>query len=147
MASDVRSYTENALKLAWDCTGSGAALIAGSLSTEGGKYATIIPVERAEVEAVNTNVDGPYATLMYTIFGEPISKQEGVIRPAEPEEFEFAKKFWEISRELLENGKLKAPRVILNKGGHGFEGVLKGMDELRANKVSGGKLVYTIPAV
>ena len=48
---------------------------------------------------------------------------------------------------MLENGKLKAPRVILNKGGHGFEGVLKGMDELRANKVSGGKLVYTIPAV
>lgn len=146
-ASDIRSHTDNALKLAWDCTGSGAALIAGSLSTEGGKYASIQPVPKSDVEAINPNVDGPHATLMYSIFGEPISKQEGVVKPAEPEEFEFAKKFWEITRELLQDGKLKAPRVILNKGGDGFEGVLKGMDELRAGKVSGGKLVYTIPGV
>ncbi|KAL4924112.1 zinc-binding alcohol dehydrogenase family protein [Aspergillus undulatus] len=140
---DIRRYTGNKLKLAWDCTGYGAAVIGKGLSSEGGKYATIIPVQKEEVEKVNPNVDGPYTTIMYTIFGERYEKF-GSVTPAIPEEFEFAKGFWEITRGLLAEGKLKAPRVFLNKGGSGFEGILKGLDELRANKVSGGKLVYTL---
>ncbi|KAI0466968.1 GroES-like protein [Xylaria cf. heliscus] len=142
VADDIRKYTNNTLKLAWDCTGFGGRIIAGSLSNEGGKYATIMPVEKEEVIAVNPNVDGPHATLMYSIFGERFVK--GDETPAKPEEFEFAKTFWEIARQLLEEGKLKAPRTTVNKGGDGLEGILKGLDELRADKVSGGKLVYTL---
>ncbi|KAM0221469.1 hypothetical protein ACHAQD_005381 [Fusarium lateritium] len=142
VAEEIRKYTNNSLKLAWDCTGNGAAISAGSFSTEGGKYATIMPVDKKELLDVNPKVDGPHATLMYSIFGERFVKVEDT--PAKPDEFEFAKKFWEIARQLLEEGKLKAPQTFVNRGGSGFEGILKGMDELRANKVSGGKLVYTL---
>ncbi|KAL4785044.1 chaperonin 10-like protein [Aspergillus varians] len=140
--ADIRAYTDNKLKLAWDCTGSGGKIIAAGLSSEGGKYAAIMGVNKEEVEAINPNVDGPHVTLMYSIFGERFFKGEETL--PKPEEFEFAKGFWEITRGLLADGKLKAPRTIVNRGGDGFEGILKGLDELRANKVSGGKLVYTL---
>jgi NADPH:quinone reductase-like Zn-dependent oxidoreductase len=140
--ADIRTYTNNALTLAWDCTGSGGSIIANALSTDGGKYASIMPVNKDEVLAINPKVDGPYMTLAYSIFGERFRRYEEV--PPQPDEFEFAQKVWEVARQLLEQGKLKAPKTFVNRGGNGFEGVLKGMDELRANKVSGGKLVYTL---
>jgi hypothetical protein len=99
-------------------------------------------VNKDEVLAINANVDGPYMTLAYSIFGERFKRYEEV--SPKPDEFEFAKKVWEVARELLEQGKLKAPKTFVNRTGEGFEGVLKGLDELRANKVSGGKLVYTL---
>ncbi|TQS33783.1 hypothetical protein Golomagni_05861 [Golovinomyces magnicellulatus] len=142
-ASEIRKLTDDKLKVAWDCTGLGAAIVAGSLSTQGGKYATIIPVPKEDVDKVNPNVDGPHATLAYSIFGERTEKF-GEVQPADQSEFEFAKKFWEISRGLLEQGKIQAPRQIVNEGGSGLEGVLKGLDELKADKVSAGKLVYTL---
>lgn len=142
VAEEIRKYTNNTLKLAWDCTAQDVAISAGAISTEGGKYATLLPVDKQQLLDVNPKVDGPYVTLMYSIFGERFFK--GQETPAQPEEFEFAKKFWEISRQLLEEGKVKAPQTFVNRGGSGFEGILKGLDELRANKVSGGKLVYTL---
>ncbi|KAL4947168.1 chaperonin 10-like protein [Aspergillus filifer] len=143
VGAEIRKYTNNALNLAWDCTGSGAEIIGNALSSEGGKYATIMAVDKAEVEKVNSNVDGPYLTIMYSIFGERYEKF-GMVVEAIAEEYEFAKEFWELTKELLADGKLKAPRVFLNREGDGLEGVLKGLDELRANRVSGGKLVYTL---
>jgi len=52
--------------------------------------------------------------------------------------------FWETSRELLEQGKLKVHRPAVNKYGKGLEGAIKGMDAMRQGKVSGEKLVFTI---
>lgn len=142
VAADIRKYTDNKLKLAWDCTGMGGAISAGALSSEGGKYAAIMPIDKKVLTDVNPKVDGPHSTLMYSIFGEGYKKwaEEG----PDLEEFEFAKTFWEVARELLESGKLKTVKPIINNGGKGLEGVLKGLDELRANKVSGAKLVYTL---
>lgn len=143
VGSEIRKFTDNKLKLAWDCTGSGGAISAAAISTDGGKYATIIPVKKEELLDVNPKIDGPYHTLAYTILGEEFSKGSTHYPPA-PAEFEFAKKFGEVARQLLEEGKLKAPQTFVNRGGDGLEGVLKGLDELRQNKVSGGKLVYTL---
>ncbi|KAL2841752.1 chaperonin 10-like protein [Aspergillus pseudoustus] len=142
VGSDIRTYTNNNLKLAWDCVGGAEGIISNALSSDGGKYASILPVKKDEVLAINPNVDGPYSTLAYTIFGEPAFRYTEY--PAQPEDFEFGKKFWDVARQLLEEGKLKAPRTFINRGGSGFEGIFKGLEELKANKVSGGKLVYTL---
>jgi NADPH:quinone reductase-like Zn-dependent oxidoreductase len=142
VAADIRAFTNNKLKLAWDCTGHGTTIIPGSLSTDGGKYAAIVSVDKDAVLAVNPKVDGPHVTLMYAIFGERYNISREV--PPQPEEFEFAKTFWEISRGLLEAGNLRTPRTFVNRGGEGLEGILKGLDELRGRRVSGGKLVYTL---
>merc|ERR1711964_832013 len=64
--------------------------------------------------------------------------------PAKPEDFEFAKTFWELTRGLLEEGKVKVHKPSVNKYGKGFEGILKGMDEMKNGNVSGEKLVFTL---
>jgi NADPH:quinone reductase-like Zn-dependent oxidoreductase len=143
--ADIRAYTNNSLKLAWDCTGLGAPVISAAFGSEGGRYASIMPVNmsEAELKQVNPNIDGPHVTLMYSIFGEEFQKRGDPV-PPKPEEHEFAQKFWELSRELLESGKLKTVKPIVNRGGSGLDGIFTGLDELRGNKVSGGKLVYTL---
>lgn len=62
---------------------------------------------------------------------------------AVPADFAFQKKFVKVAEKLFEEGLVKPPRVFLNRGGSGLEGVLKGLVEIREGRVSGGKLVYT----
>lgn len=141
--SDIRAYTNNGLKLAWDCVGTGETLVASALSSEGGKYAAITPIDNEKVREANPKVDEPHRTLAYEIFGERFHRGP-TETPPKPEEFEFAKKVFSVAQGLLADGKLKAPRIDVNRGGSGLEGVLKGLDELRAGNVSGQKLVYTL---
>lgn len=147
-ASDIRRATSGSLPLAWDCTGLGAEVCAAALSTEAERdqptYGTIMPVERAVLDRVNPAVRGLRETLMYTVFGEQFVKG-GKETPADPEEYAFAKEFWELARGFLESGDVKAVTPDVNRGGKGgLEGVLVGLDELRAGRVSGTKLVYTL---
>lgn len=142
IGSEIRSYTGNTLKLAWDCAGAGVEIIGNALSSDGGKFASINFESGDRIKEINPNVDGPYNTVAFEVFGEHFSKFGET--PPKPDEFEFAKIFAEVSRQLLEEGKLKAPRIALNRGGDGLEGALQGIDDLRANKVSGEKLVYTL---
>jgi NADPH:quinone reductase-like Zn-dependent oxidoreductase len=142
IGAEIRSYTDNNLKVAWDCAGSAVELINSSLSSNGGRWGTITPYTEEQLKAVRPDIDGPYHTLAYEIFGEPFRKFKET--PAKPDELEHAKTFWESTRQLLEEGKLKVPRIALNRGGNGLDCVLKGMDDLRAHRVSGEKLVYTL---
>ncbi|KAF5244317.1 hypothetical protein FANTH_7761 [Fusarium anthophilum] len=141
--SNIRAYTNNTLKLAWDCAGGGEVLVASALSSDGGKYSSIQLNDKSKVEAVNDKVDGPHLTLAYEATGENFRLGTND-SPPKPEEFEYASKFTEIARGLLVDGKLKVPRIILNDGGSGLEGVIKGLDDLKAGKVSGGKMIYTL---
>lgn len=52
----------------------------------------------------------------------------------------MAEKMVPLTEGLLKEGKLKT-FPISRKGG--LDGVLEGLEELKAGKVSGGKLVYT----
>ncbi|KAK7952451.1 uncharacterized protein PG986_008179 [Apiospora aurea] len=147
-AADIRRATSGSLPLAWDCTGLGAETCAAALSTDAERdrptYGTIVPVERAVLDRVNAAVRGPRETLMYSAFGERFVKGEKET-PADPAEYAFAKEFWELARGLLASGDVKPVVPDVNRGGKGgLEGVLFGLDELRAGKVSGTKLVYTL---
>ncbi|KAI0147952.1 putative alcohol dehydrogenase [Hypoxylon sp. NC0597] len=144
-AADIKALTHNKLKLAWDCTGTGAELIAGALSdVEESKYYAIIPVDEAKVHSINPKVNGPHFTLGYDVVGEPYMWIDNKIAPGLPEDHDYIAKFVEIVPKLLADGTLKPIRTIVNQGGSGFEGLLKGLQELKAGKVSGGKLVYTL---
>lgn len=52
--------------------------------------------------------------------------------------------FQEMSKGLLEQGKLRVHRTSVNKYGNGFEEILNGSDALRKGEVSGEKLVLTL---
>lgn len=140
--SDIRKYTNNTLRLAWDTISEhnspkicGEAL--SSDSTLQLRYGTILPTEdiprKSELQVTST--------LMYTIFNEKFVKW-GMTFEASQEDFALAKKFFGITEQLLKEGKLKAHPDKLGKGG--LQGALEGMEEQKAGKVSGVKLVYKV---
>ncbi|KAI1739292.1 GroES-like protein [Xylaria scruposa] len=147
VGADIRALTENKLKYAWDCTGYGGAISAAALSDneEGGKpkFATIIPVKREIFDEINPVVDGPHFTLGYDAFGDEYPRFGTQFIP-DPEEVRFAGIFWDITRELLASGRLTPLKPEVNRFGSGLEGVIHGLDELRNDRVSGTKLVYTL---
>ncbi|OTA87497.1 hypothetical protein M434DRAFT_399472 [Hypoxylon sp. CO27-5] len=143
-AAEIKALTHNKLKLAWDCVGTGAELIASALSdVEESKFWTIMSPDEDTVRRINPKVDGPHFTLGYDVIGEPYQWIDKVA-PALPEEHDYIAEFVEIVPKLLQDGTVKPIRTFVNRGGAGLEGVLKGLEELKAGKVSGGKLVYTL---
>ncbi|KAL2018316.1 hypothetical protein VTK56DRAFT_979 [Thermocarpiscus australiensis] len=136
---------DSSLTLALDCIAEPATarLCAAALSRRhGGQYRSLLAIEDDVVKAVNPKVDVGYK-FAYTATGEPADKFFANL-PASAEDFEFAKKFWNLSRELLVQGKLKPARTDGNRGGKGLEGVLVGLRDLKEGRVSGTKLVYTL---
>lgn len=67
-----------------------------------------------------------------------------MIRPASPDELEFSKMFWELSRQLFADGTVKPIRVNINRHGAGLEGVLKELHDAKEGKMTGQKLIYNI---
>ncbi|KAI1373209.1 alcohol dehydrogenase [Hypoxylon crocopeplum] len=144
-AEDIKALTGNKLALVWDCTGDGGEIGAKALTDAAdSKYATIMPVDADLVHAINPRVDGPLAHVAYDVHGDPYMWPDGG-KPARPEEAAYAARFLELCPGLLESGAVKPVRTIVNFGGSGLEGVMKGLDELRAGRVSGAKFVYTLP--
>ncbi|TPX12432.1 uncharacterized protein E0L32_006844 [Thyridium curvatum] len=133
---------------AWDTVVSADSprLCAEILGAEGGSYGCLLPVPDAgkvfAVEGARQPIKVTH-TLGYTGIGEHFVKWADF--PASKEDYDFARRFWALARELLAAGKVKAARPIVDRDGKsGLEGVMAGMQELKAGRVSGGKLVYTM---
>ena len=147
LVADVRALTgDGKLKLAMDARPSeaSATVCAKVLSQEGGaRYAALLPGTEETLKAINPSVE-TLQTAAFTGYGEPWTMPgRGIMDPV-PADHEFQKAFMAVSEELLAQGKIKAPRVTLNSGGKGLEGVLRGFEEHKAGKISGGKFVYTM---
>lgn len=145
LAKQIKAHTDNKLTLAWDCspTPESTQIAAAAMSdTQPGVYGALLPVKDEALKAVNTQVSGGF-TMGYTVFGEAFTRG-GRDYPAKPEDREFGKAFWDLSQDLLEQGKFKVARTSVNQGGAGLDGVLKGLEDLRNGKVSGTKLVYSL---
>lgn len=136
---DINRDTNDSLKLVWDTISleSSAKICAEAFSSDptGTKYGSILPVKIPK-EGVESTM-----TFMYTIFNEPFTKA-GRDTPAIPEDFQFAKEFFEITENLLAEGKLKTHPAKV--GPKGLEGALQGMKDMQGEKVSGQKLVYRV---
>jgi NADPH:quinone reductase-like Zn-dependent oxidoreductase len=136
--AQIRTATNDSVKYALDCISfeNTAAYCAGAISSKGGHYTSLLSLKSFPREDV-TNA----STLAYTATAEEFKLGETTI-PATPEHREFAKKWWKESMELLGEGKLKVhpPKI----GNDGLKGVLEGLELLKADKVSGEKLVYTL---
>ena len=144
LASRVREAVGDDLGLAWDCVGSehSARACVGALSRErGGKYRSLLGVDDGVIKGVNEKVDNG-VTFAYFVFGEEFRKWGPF--PARPQDYEFGKTFWEMTRGLLAEGRVRAARQDVNRGGRGLEGVLVGLREMREGRVRGVKLVYTL---
>lgn len=61
---------------------------------------------------------------------------------AKPEDFEYCKRFYELTQKLVNAGQLAVHPPKL--GYDGLVGVFDGMGQLMEGKVSGQKLVYRV---
>jgi len=143
-AEDIKKSTEGELTLALDCIskGSSTQICVEAISDKGGVYTTLLPVPSEKVTSINEKIENK-STLAYTAIGEAFQFGPQSF-PAIPGHFEFAKKFWSISEKLLAEGKIKVHQIAVNEGGSGLEGVLQGLQQVRAGDVRGRKLVYTL---
>jgi len=143
-SKDIKEYTKDSLKHVFDCISQGDStkICVESMSSSGGVYSTLLPIPKDKVTSINDKVTVK-STLGYTVVGESFKfgPQE---MPAKPEDYEFGKMWWELSRTLLADGKIKVHKPSVNEGGKGLEGAMKGMQAMREGKVSGKKLVYTM---
>ncbi|KAK1084124.1 hypothetical protein LTR33_002844 [Friedmanniomyces endolithicus] len=135
----INGDTKDSLKLVWDTISleSSAKICAEAMSSDskGAKYGSILGVKFPR-EGVETK-----STFMYTIFNEKFEKG-GKEFPANREDFEFAEKFFGITEELLREGRLKThPELV---GSDGLAGALKGMEDMKDERVSAKKLVYRV---
>jgi NADPH:quinone reductase-like Zn-dependent oxidoreductase len=145
LASEIRKHTNGNLTITWDCrpgADSGRLCALAMSDRDKGMYATLQPrTPRDYLHGINPMVDA-YFTIGYTVFGEPFTRA-GRRYEARPEDAAFAKDFWELSQKLLVAGKIKIPRLEINRGGGGLLGMVQGLEDLRLGQVSGRKLVYT----
>lgn len=136
--SEVRKLTDNKLKHVWDTIfETKACCEALSSEDEGCHFSSILwddePFPRPGVKVSST--------LMYTMFGERFDKYGGEW-PASEADWEFAKMWMGLTEKLVAEGKVKTHPKRLESGG--LDGILKGIAELKAEKVRGEKLVYRI---
>ena len=137
-AAKIKEYTSGQLKYAWDCIAlpASAKICAEALAAgDGIKYGCILAVEfpREDVQVT--------PTLAYSALGEPFDKGFAKSENGEEADFVFAKAWIAVAEELLAQGKVRVhkPRV-----GQGLERIQEGLDAMKADKVSGEKLVYKI---
>ncbi|KAL7822041.1 GroES-like protein [Trichoderma gracile] len=144
VVDDIRAAAGDKLKVAWDCISlnASAKICAGALADEGGKLGMLLGIDTSVVHSINPNIE-VLTTLGYSIFGKPYERY-GAKSEGSAEDNEFAKEWRDLAEQLFREGKVKPARIEVNRGGSGLEGVLKGLDELRNDRVSGVKLIYTI---
>jgi NADPH:quinone reductase-like Zn-dependent oxidoreductase len=131
----IKAYTENKLKYAWDTIATtDTAKLCADVLVSGGSYGAILKISSPRSDINSTR------SLGYTAMGEPVEKPTVSI-PAQPEHFEFMKRWVLEVERLLKDDKLKVHKVRLDKY---LENIFEGMELMRQGKVSGEKLVYTL---
>lgn len=146
-AAEIKDYTKNKLRVAWDCMGTGVAICAAAMSdVEPGIYGTINPMSSEDEKVLKESypkIDNRGLVLGYDAFGETYTFMGKTI-PGKPDCLEFSTMFYDLSEHLLSEGVIKPIKPTINKGGSGLEAALNGLDELRGGKISATKLVYTL---
>ena len=134
----VKKYTNNGLKLAWDTISLKAtAEFCGKVLAQGGHYGAILTIEMQDRPDIKTT-----SSLGYTCVGEPFTMRgkEFTAEQVAPD-YEYIQKFTSVGEKLMAGKKLKAHPTKVDKG---FDNILEGADLLRNDKVSGQKLVYSV---
>ena len=135
----IRELTENKLRYAWDTVGqAGSSKVCDEALSDDSAichYGSILS-NKFPREHVKCTF-----TLMYTMFGEGFYKY-GKDFPDSKDDFEFGKTWMDLTEKLVAEDKVKPHPKRVGIGG--LQGVLNGMEEMKAGKFSGEKLVYRI---
>lgn len=142
-AAAIRAYTRNTLAAALDCIAEAETtqLCYGALGRAGGRYATVEPF-RAAIAAQRALTVTPSWLLAVTVFGRKVELDGEYAREARPQDEALGLRLAAYAQTLLDEGKLDAHPVEVLTGG--WEAVLRGVDIVRKQTMSGQKLVCPV---
>lgn len=133
----IKDAANDNLKHALDCISNAetAQICSNSISPAGGMVSYLLGIqhERKDVKVGHT--------FGYTVTGEYFTIRDREW-PANAEDLEFGKRFWELAERLAGEGKIRAHPVEV--GEKGLEGIFEGLKTMRERRVSGRKLVYRV---
>ncbi|GES65932.1 enoyl reductase LovC [Aspergillus terreus] len=141
-AEDIRALTRNSLRYALDCitTTDSMRLCYAALGRSGGRYTALDAY--SEAVAGSRKVVRSEWVLGPEMLGEDIAWPEPHGRPANPDLKAFCIEWTRTLQTLLDRNLIRTHPLLVRDTG--LEGVLGGFEEIRAKKVSGQKLIYTL---
>lgn len=129
------------ISIAVDCFSKGKSFAISDevLRNSKGKLITLLQPPKPKYPGVEHEL-----ILAYTLFGHPFQwlPPIGPKWPALPDDRKALARFFASLPQLVSDKKLRAPPIFLEEGG--WNGILTGLDKLRAGKVSGGKIVVKL---
>lgn len=141
-AADIRASTRNGLKFALDCitTPDTTRLCYSALGRAGGRYVSLDPF--SEAVAASRAVVHPDWVLGPELVGEDIDWPAPHGRKANPEARRFCEAWTRTLQNLVNQNLIRPhPQIVRDTG---LEGALGGLEEIRAKKISGKKLIYLL---
>ncbi|ORX35746.1 chaperonin 10-like protein [Kockovaella imperatae] len=139
---EIKKVTDDGIVAGLECIGDldGVQLAVDSFGPKGGPLTQIIPPPKEVRPRPEVPLD--HRILLYTAQGYEFEFIPGQPKmPAKPEDLKWFTDFCERSPEFIEKHDIKGNPVDLRQG---LENINQGLDEMKAGKVSGKKLVYKI---
>jgi len=141
--ASVFATTQTTLTHVLDCISldPSVSICTSALSTSSPSiYACILPITLPAT--VSPDLVQVRPSVAFTALGENFRLGTGPEFHASATDFQFAVKVFEVSERLLREGKLEVHPPSVRPGG--LQAVLGGLQEMRAGRVSGEKLVYRV---
>lgn len=141
-AADIRALTKNSLRHALDCiTGPESIQCCyAAIGRAGGKYTALDPypdaVAKTRRAVVADWILGP------TMLGKDIAWPAPHAIKGSPELRDFGEAWLQVVQGLLDEGQVRGHPLQVLEGG--FQDVLRGMETVKAGKLSGQKLAYNL---
>ncbi|KAI0469849.1 GroES-like protein [Xylariaceae sp. FL0804] len=148
-AAAIRAYTSGRLAYALDCVSIATTteLCYGALGRAGGRYGMLLPMSlepfRDAVAQTRPSTVQPSWLMVLTLFGGEVALQGEYGRPASVADRSFGARAFAAVQELLDHGLIDAHPAKVMPGS--WEGVIRGVDLVRSQALSGCKLVYVVP--
>ncbi|KAI9687443.1 MAG: putative secondary metabolism biosynthetic enzyme [Bathelium mastoideum] len=142
-AADIKAYTRNTLGYVLDCVSQGETTQLGysAMGRAGGRYCALEPFREA-VTSTRPKTVNPSWLMVLSIFGKKVALDGVYGREANPADRELGRKSFAAVQTLLDQGLVNTHPVKVMSGR--WEGVVKGVDIIREQAMSGQKLVYAL---
>jgi NADPH:quinone reductase-like Zn-dependent oxidoreductase len=141
-AADIRAQTRHVLRFALDCitTIDTMHLCYAALGRPGGRYTALDAF--SEAVAASRKVVRADWVLGPEMLGQEIAWPAPYGRPANPEAKAFCIEWTRTLQTLLDRGLIRTHPLLVRDTG--LEGALEGVADIRAQRISGRRLIYTL---
>ena len=142
-AADIRAYTHNELAYALDCVSLAETteICYASIGRAGGRYVSLEPFRETVTQTRSLTIE-PSWMMALTIFGNEVALDGDYARDARPQDRQLGAQATAAVQALLDRGLIDTHPVKVMSGG--WEGVMRGVDIIRSETLSGHKLVYPV---